>query len=109
MHFFTDASVCCFRRFPTRRQAGTTYRRQRQNRPFREKLTAPGRIMLSPHEFAVLMLVKASPECTDIEREEFNAVLGRQLVALESTPSGAHRPRVTNHGESLLQTLMRKR
>ncbi|MGF6820046.1 hypothetical protein OKW33_006940 [Paraburkholderia atlantica] len=55
------------------------------------------------------MLVKASPESTDIEREEFNALLERRLVALESTPSGAHRPRVTNHGESLLQTLMRKR
>ncbi|MGF6735269.1 hypothetical protein OKW50_007441 [Paraburkholderia youngii] len=65
--------------------------------------------MLSPHEFEVLMLMKASPEYTDIEREEFNALLERQLVALESTPSGAHRPRVTNHGESLLQTLMRKR
>lgn len=65
--------------------------------------------MLSPHEFAVLMLVKASPDQTDVRREEFNALLEQQLVALESTPSGTHRPRVTNNGESLLRTMMQIR
>jgi hypothetical protein len=74
-----------------------------KNRPLQEKQ------MLSPHEFAVLMLVKASPEQTDVQREEFSALLEQQLVALESTPSGVHRPRVTNDGESLLRTLMQMR
>jgi hypothetical protein len=63
--------------------------------------------MLSPHEFAVLMLVKASPEQPDVEREEFGALLERQLVTLESTSSGTRRAYVTNRGESLLHTMTR--
>ncbi|MCC8395459.1 hypothetical protein LJ656_23000 [Paraburkholderia sp. MMS20-SJTR3] len=65
--------------------------------------------MLSPHEFAVLMLVRASPDQTDVTRAEFSALLDLQLVAMEHSASGVHRPRVTNHGESLLRNMMRER
>lgn len=65
--------------------------------------------MLSPHEFAALMLIKASPDQIDMDREELDTLLEQQLVALEKLASGAHRPRVTNDGESLLQSMMRKR
>ena len=44
--------------------------------------------MLSPHEFATLLLVKDSPNQVDMEREELDALLERQLVQLESHNSG---------------------
>jgi len=65
--------------------------------------------MLSPHEFAALMLVKSSPDQIDMSREELDTLLEQQLVVLERLVSGAHRARVTNDGESLLQAVMRKR
>ncbi|RQS68432.1 hypothetical protein DID96_19680 [Burkholderia sp. Bp8963] len=64
--------------------------------------------MLSPHEFAVLMLVKSSPDQIDMDREELDTLIEHQLVVLERLGSGACRPRVTNDGESLLQAVMRK-
>ncbi|KVC58987.1 hypothetical protein [Burkholderia stagnalis] len=65
--------------------------------------------MLSPHEIAALMLVKASPDQIDMDREELDTLLDQQLVVLEQLASGAHRPRVTNDGESLLRVVMRTR
>ncbi|MCG5076062.1 hypothetical protein [Paraburkholderia tagetis] len=65
--------------------------------------------MLSPHEIAALMLVKASPDQIDPNREELDTLLKQQLVSLEPLASGAHRPRVTNVGESLLQAMMCRR
>lgn len=65
--------------------------------------------MLSPHEFATLMLVKASPDQIDMDRDELDTLLEQQLVALESLPTGMRRPRVTDQGEFLLQAITRKR
>ncbi|SDE37288.1 hypothetical protein [Paraburkholderia lycopersici] len=65
--------------------------------------------MLSPHEFATLMLVKSSPDQIDMAREELDTLLEQQLVALESLATGAHRPHVTDEGEYLLQAMTRKR
>ncbi|OUL75670.1 hypothetical protein [Paraburkholderia hospita] len=65
--------------------------------------------MLSPHEFATLMLVKAAPEQIDLDREELDTLLERQLVALEQLASGARRPRLTRDGDSVLQAVARKR
>lgn len=65
--------------------------------------------MLSPHEFATLMLVKSSPDQIDMDREDLDTLLERQLVALESLATGVPRPRVTEEGESLLQAMTRKR
>jgi hypothetical protein len=65
--------------------------------------------MLSPHEFAALMLVKAAPDQIDLNREELDTLLERQLVALEQLASGVRRPRLTRDGASVLEAVARKR
>ncbi|MEM5387827.1 hypothetical protein VSR68_30185 [Paraburkholderia phymatum] len=65
--------------------------------------------MLSPHEFATLMLVKAAPDQIDLNREELDTLLEQQLVALEQLASGRQRPRLTRDGDSVLQAVARKR
>ncbi|AOI73121.1 hypothetical protein WI73_15975 [Burkholderia ubonensis] len=65
--------------------------------------------MLSPHEFAALMLVKSSPDQIDMSRDELDTLLEQQLVVLERLVSGARRARVTNDGELLLRAMTRKR
>ncbi|WP_429579970.1 hypothetical protein [Paraburkholderia youngii] len=64
--------------------------------------------LYGPHEFATLMLNKAAPEQIDLDRAELEALLKRQLVALENVASGVKRPRVTRDGDSLLQAIARK-
>jgi hypothetical protein len=64
--------------------------------------------MLSPHEFATLMLVKDAPEQIDLNREELDVLLERQLVALEQLATGAQRPRLTRDGDSMLRAITRK-
>ncbi|WP_213301780.1 hypothetical protein [Paraburkholderia sacchari] len=64
--------------------------------------------MLSPHEFATLMLVKAAPEQIDLNREELDTLMERQLVALEQLASGAQRPCLTHDGDSVLRAVVRK-
>ncbi|MBS2132305.1 hypothetical protein KEX41_29425 (plasmid) [Burkholderia thailandensis] len=65
--------------------------------------------MLSPHEFATLMLVKAAPDQIDLAREELDTLLEHQLVALEELASGARRLRLTRDGDGVLQAVARKR
>ena len=65
--------------------------------------------VLSPHEIATLMLVKAAPDQIDLRREELATLLVRQLVALEQLASGHQRPRLTRDGDSVLQAVTRKR
>jgi len=65
--------------------------------------------MLSPHEFATLMLVKNAPDQIDLDRAELDTLLERQLVALELLASGHPRPRLTRDGDSVLQAVARKR
>jgi hypothetical protein len=64
--------------------------------------------MLSPHEFATLMLIKAAPEQIDLNREELDTLLERQLVALEQLASGDQRPRLTRDGDSVLRAVTGK-
>jgi hypothetical protein len=64
--------------------------------------------MLSPHEFAILMLIRFSPEQIDLDREELHTLLERQLVALDDLPSGAQRPRLTQDGDSILRIIARR-
>jgi hypothetical protein len=64
--------------------------------------------MLSPHEFAALMLVKAAPEQIDLNREELDTLLEQQLVALEQLASGAQRPRLTRDGDTVLRAVAGK-
>ncbi|MCC8404914.1 hypothetical protein LJ655_24080 [Paraburkholderia sp. MMS20-SJTN17] len=61
--------------------------------------------MLSPHEFATLLLVETEPEHSRLDRSELMALMDQHLVALEKTASGASLPRLTPAGHSLLHTL----
>ncbi|GAB2904087.1 phage tail assembly chaperone [Paraburkholderia jirisanensis] len=63
--------------------------------------------MLSPHEFATLLLVKDAPNQVDMERGELDALLERQLVQLEMLASGREQWRVTESGDSALRAIKR--
>ncbi|CAB3805003.1 hypothetical protein [Pararobbsia alpina] len=55
--------------------------------------------MLSPQEFATLMLVKDVPDPLKLDRTELNTLLEHQLVTLERLASG--------DGDLLLQAVAR--
>jgi hypothetical protein len=63
--------------------------------------------MLSPHEFATLLLVKDAPNQVDMEREELDALLERQLVELEKLASGLQQWRITESGDTALRAIKR--
>jgi hypothetical protein len=65
------------------------------------------RTMLSPHEFATLLLVKDAPNQVDMEREELDSLLERQLVELEKLASGRPQWRVTEIGDTALRAIKR--
>ncbi|WP_234775590.1 hypothetical protein [Paraburkholderia tropica] len=61
--------------------------------------------MLSPHEFATLMLVRQAPDQLDMNRAELDALLERQLVMLEHCGEGARRAYLTGKGKTFLDAL----
>ncbi|OBR46146.1 hypothetical protein [Paraburkholderia tropica] len=61
--------------------------------------------MLSPHEFATLMLVRHAPDRIDMNRAELDALLERQLVMLEHCGEGARRAYLTRKGKVFLETV----
>lgn len=61
--------------------------------------------MLSPHEFATLLLVKDAPKQVDMNREELGALLDRQMVELEKLATGQQRLRVTETGDTALRAV----
>ncbi|MBB2926551.1 hypothetical protein [Paraburkholderia silvatlantica] len=61
--------------------------------------------MLSPHEFATLMLVRQAPDQLDMNRAELDALLERQLVMLEHCGKGARRAYLTGKGRTFLDAL----
>ncbi|PPB84266.1 hypothetical protein B0O95_104219 [Mycetohabitans endofungorum] len=63
--------------------------------------------MLSPHEFATLMLIRNAPEQIDMNRAELDTLLERQLVELEELAEGHRRPMLTPTGQSLLAAARR--
>ncbi|MBB5501273.1 MULTISPECIES: hypothetical protein [unclassified Paraburkholderia] len=63
--------------------------------------------MLSPHEFATLMLVKDAPGQLGLDRSDLDILLEHQLVALETLPSGQQRPHITSDGVSVLKAVTR--
>ncbi|MFM0206297.1 hypothetical protein PQQ96_02720 [Paraburkholderia sediminicola] len=65
--------------------------------------------MLSPHEFATLMLIKNAPDQIELGRAELDALLERQLISLENLASGHSRPRITSEGDSILKAVARMR
>ncbi|SAL83435.1 hypothetical protein AWB68_06903 [Caballeronia choica] len=64
--------------------------------------------MLSPHEFATLMLIKDAPEQVELGRAELDALLTRQLITLETLASGRPHPHVTSDGDFILRAVARK-
>jgi hypothetical protein len=65
--------------------------------------------MLSPHEFATLMLIKDAPDQIELGRAELDTLLERQLISLESLAPGHPRPHVTSEGASILKAVARRR
>jgi hypothetical protein len=63
--------------------------------------------MLSPHEFATLLLVKDAPQQVEMNREELDALLERQLVLLERLASGAQFVRLTEIGQNAIKAMRR--
>jgi hypothetical protein len=63
--------------------------------------------LLSPHEFATLMLVRHSPDQIDMNRTELDTLLERDLVALEQRAEGRRRLSLTSAGRSLLEAVGR--
>ncbi|MGN4069418.1 hypothetical protein ACS0Y7_32940 [Burkholderia gladioli] len=58
--------------------------------------------MLSPHEFATLMLVRQAPDQLDLNRQELDALLERRLIMLEHCAAGGRRVHLTGKGRSFL-------
>jgi hypothetical protein len=54
-----------------------------------------------------LLLVKDAPNQVDMEREELDALLERQLVQLERLASGNEQWRVTETGDNALRAIKR--
>jgi len=65
--------------------------------------------MLSPHEFATLMLIKYAPDEIDLDRAELETLYEHQLVRLENFPLGQQRPLITSEGQLLLKAVGRVR
>ncbi|AUT61526.1 MULTISPECIES: hypothetical protein [Paraburkholderia] len=65
--------------------------------------------MLSPHEFATLMLIKDAPDQIELGRAELDTLLQRQLISLENLASGRPRAHVTSDGDSILKAVSRMR
>ncbi|MFM0388830.1 hypothetical protein [Paraburkholderia dipogonis] len=65
--------------------------------------------MLSPHEFATLMLLKDAPDPIDLDRADLEALLERQLVTLEQLAHGQQRPLITVNGYPVLKAAARVR
>ena len=65
--------------------------------------------MLSPHEFATLMLIKNAPDQIELGRAELDTLFELQLISLENLASGHPRPQVTNDGDSILKAVGRMR
>jgi hypothetical protein len=63
--------------------------------------------MLSPHEFATLILVKDAFESNDLDSGDIDALLERQLITLEKLASGCAHLHLTEDGHSVLQAIMR--
>lgn len=59
--------------------------------------------MLSPHEFAVLLLVNEGAEAADLDRADVDALIERQLVTLERRSPDQCYARVTLQGYVFLK------
>jgi hypothetical protein len=58
--------------------------------------------MLSPHEFATLMLVKHAEQSIDFDQADLLSLVERKLIEFDSDACAAELPRVTDRGHALL-------
>lgn len=65
--------------------------------------------MLSPHEFATLILLREERDPHDLDPVDLDSLLCHQLVMLEKSPSGQAFPRITHRGHSILDAVGRAR
>jgi hypothetical protein len=65
--------------------------------------------VLSPHEFAALMLVKNTPDQIEQDRIDLAALLERQLVSFENMEGNHLRPTLTPSGDCVLEAAARYR
>ncbi|EIN00949.1 hypothetical protein WQE_11486 [Paraburkholderia hospita] len=63
--------------------------------------------MLSPREFASLMLLKDAADPMSLDSADLEALLECQHVTLEPLASGLQRPRVTDDGQLFLKAVAR--
>lgn len=59
--------------------------------------------MLSPHEFAVLLLINDSAESCELDRADVEALIERQLVTLERCGPDHSYAQVTPQGHAFLK------
>lgn len=64
--------------------------------------------MLTPHEFATLMLVREAPDRADLNPADLNALLEYQLVSLEKLTSGCKYLNLTDQGYFVLKAAARQ-
>ncbi|CAH2771843.1 MAG: hypothetical protein CBARDCOR_1982 [uncultured Caballeronia sp.] len=63
--------------------------------------------MLSPREFATLLLLQEAPNQMEMVRDELDALLERQLVQLENLASGRQLWSLTVSGDSTIKAIER--
>jgi hypothetical protein len=61
--------------------------------------------MLTPHEFATLMLVREGPDQIDPGRAELDTLIERHFVAMARLESGRQQPQLTDDGETVLRAV----
>lgn len=64
--------------------------------------------MLSPHEFATLMLVKETPDRDDLNPADLDALLEYRLIAFEKPMSGCRCLNLTDQGIFFLRAAIRQ-
>jgi hypothetical protein len=92
------------RNAPTNRR--TLQGRQRDNCSL-ECTTCEEMKMLSPHEFATLMLVRDALNQADLNRGDLDALLEHQFVTFEKLISGGWHLHLTVRGQSILKAVTR--
>jgi hypothetical protein len=63
--------------------------------------------MLSPHEFATLLLVAGAPDLRQLDPYDLASLVERELVAPEQLASGSPSLRLTANGDSILRAVVK--
>ncbi|RKP46505.1 hypothetical protein [Trinickia fusca] len=64
--------------------------------------------MLSPHEFAALLLIEHTTNPADFDCGDLSALVERQLVVLEQLTSEYLRAHLTPSGRSIIESIERQ-